>query len=111
MYQAGIDVGSTTVKVVIFDEKFKLIFSRYERHYSDVKSATISVLKEAIDDIGDTNVAIAITGSGGMGLSDITKLPFVQEVIAATTTVEKLIPKTDVVIELGGEEIDDPLVP
>ena len=104
MYQAGIDVGSTTVKVVIFDEKFKLIFSRYERHYSDVKSATISVLKEAIDDIGDTNVAIAITGSGGMGLSDITKLPFVQEVIAATTTVEKLIPKTDVVIELGGED-------
>lgn len=104
MYKAGIDVGSTTVKVVIFDDNYQLLFSRYERHFSDVKTATIKVLKEAISEIGDQAVSIAITGSGGMGLADVAKIPFVQEVIAATTTVEKFIPQTDVVIELGGED-------
>lgn len=104
MYKTGIDVGSTTVKVVVFDEDNNLLFARYERHYSDVKTATIKVLQEAISEIGDQVVSIAITGSGGMGLSDAAEIPFVQEVIAATTTVEKLIPQTDVVIELGGED-------
>lgn len=104
MYKAGIDVGSTTVKVVIFDDNYQLLFSRYERHFSDVKTATIKVLKESISEIGDQAVSIAITGSGGMGLADVAKIPFVQEVIAATTTVEKFIPQTDVVIELGGED-------
>lgn len=104
MYKAGIDVGSTTVKVVIFDDNYQLLFSRYERHFSDVKTATIKVLNEAISEIGDQTVSIAITGSGGMGLADVAEIPFVQEVIAATTTVEKFIPQTDVVIELGGED-------
>lgn len=104
MYKTGIDVGSTTIKVVVFDEDNNLLFSRYERHYSDVKTATIKVLQEAISEIGNQVVSIAITGSGGMGLSDAAEIPFVQEVIAATTTVEKLIPQTDVVIELGGED-------
>lgn len=104
MYKAGIDIGSTTVKVVIFDENYQLLFSRYERHFSDVKTATIKVLNEAISEIGDHKVSIAITGSGGMGLADVAEIPFVQEVIAATTTVEKFIPQTDVVIELGGED-------
>lgn len=104
MYKAGIDVGSTTVKVVILDDNYQLLFSRYERHFSDVKTATIKVLNEAISEIGDQTVSIAITGSGGMGLADVAEIPFVQEVIAATTTVEKFIPQTDVVIELGGED-------
>ena len=73
MYKAGIDVGSTTVKVVIFDDNYQLLFSRYERHFSDVKTATIKVLKEAISEIGDQAVSIAITGSGGMGLADVQK--------------------------------------
>ncbi|MDU7909758.1 MAG: acyl-CoA dehydratase activase [Streptococcus lutetiensis] len=104
MYKAGIDVGSTTVKVVIFDDNYQLLFSSYERHFSDVKTATIKVLNEAISEIGDQTVSIDITGCGGIGLSDVAEIPFVQEVIAETTTVEKFIPQTDVVIELGGED-------
>lgn len=104
MNRAGIDVGSTTVKLVVLNEKNDLLFSRYERHFSDVKAATIKVLNEVIAELGDQTVSIAITGSGGMGLSEVATIPFVQEVIAATTTVEKLIPQTDVVIELGGED-------
>ncbi|MBS7576743.1 MULTISPECIES: 2-hydroxyacyl-CoA dehydratase [unclassified Enterococcus] len=104
MYRAGIDVGSTTVKLVVFDPSDKLIFSKYERHFSDIKTAAIKVIKEARTLIGDVEASIAITGSGGIGLSEVTDIPFVQEVIAATMAVEKLIPQTDVVIELGGED-------
>lgn len=104
IYKTGIDVGSTTVKLVVFDENFKLIFSRYERHFSDVKAATIKVFKDFIEEHGDLNLELAITGSGGMGLAEVIDVPFVQEVIASSITIEKFIPQTDVMIELGGED-------
>lgn len=103
-YKAGIDVGSTTVKLVVFDEDYQLIFSRYERHFSDVKTATIKVLKELLEERGECSLTLAITGSGGMGLADVIDVPFIQEVIASSITIEKFIPETDVMIELGGED-------
>ncbi|MFC4653092.1 acyl-CoA dehydratase activase-related protein [Lactococcus nasutitermitis] len=103
-YKAGIDVGSTTVKLVVFNENLELIFSRYERHFSDVKAATVKVLNDLIAEQGDIQLALAITGSGGMGLADVIDVPFVQEVIASSITIEKFIPETDVMIELGGED-------
>ena len=101
---AGIDVGSTTVKMVILNELNQTLFAKYERHYSDIKTAMKKVLQEAQDVIGEQPVALAITGSGGMGLAEVLGIPFVQEVIACTKTVETLIPETDVAIELGGED-------
>src|SRR5699024_7413963 len=74
------------------------------RHYSDVKKATEIILKEAQSIVGDQNITMSITGSGGMGLADVLEIPFVQEVIACTKTVEEVIPETDVAIELGGED-------
>ncbi|GCF93410.1 2-hydroxyglutaryl-CoA dehydratase [Enterococcus florum] len=102
--RAGIDVGSTTVKLVILDEKNQTLFSKYERHFSDVKTATERVLREANEVINDAMMTMTITGSGGMGLADVLEIPFVQEVIACTRTVEEVIPETDVAIELGGED-------
>ncbi|MDR0297385.1 MAG: 2-hydroxyacyl-CoA dehydratase [Streptococcaceae bacterium] len=104
IYKAGIDVGSTTVKLVVFDENFKLIFSRYERHFSDVKTATVKVLNDFISEHGNIVLSLAITGSGGMGLAEVIDVPFIQEVIASSITIEKFIPETDVMIELGGED-------
>lgn len=103
-YRAGIDVGSTTVKLVILDEKNKMIFGKYMRHFSDVKEATVQILEEAKGILGDSPMTMAITGSGGIGLADVLEIAFVQEVIACTKTVEEMIPETDVVIELGGED-------
>ncbi|HEY0222212.1 MAG TPA: acyl-CoA dehydratase activase-related protein [Lactovum miscens] len=103
-YKAGIDVGSTTVKLVVFDDNYNLIFSRYERHFSDVKAATIKVLKELEEEQGKISLELAITGSGGMGLAEVIDVPFIQEVIASAITIEKFIPQTDVMIELGGED-------
>ena len=104
MYKAGIDVGSTTVKMVVFDEQYEIKFSRYERHFSDVKTATIKVLQEMMRKLGDVAFTFSITGSGGMGLSDVIGATFIQEVIASALTIEKFIPQTDVMIELGGED-------
>ena len=104
MYKAGIDVGSTTVKMVVFDDNYEMKFSRYERHFSDVKTATIKVLQEMMCELGDIPFTFSITGSGGMGLSDVIGATFIQEVIASTLTIEKFIPQTDVMIELGGED-------
>lgn len=102
--RAGIDVGSTTVKLVILNEEDKTIFSKYERHLSDVKTATEKVLNEAQDLIHNQELTLSITGSGGIGLAEVLEIPFVQEVIACTRTIEEFIPETDVAIELGGED-------
>lgn len=103
--RVGIDVGSTTVKCVALDPENKLLFSTYERHFSDVKKATLDVLltlKEVLPK--QATLYFMISGSGGMGLSELLEMPFIQEVIAGTKAVEVLIPETDVAIELGGED-------
>ncbi|MFD1672915.1 acyl-CoA dehydratase activase-related protein [Agrilactobacillus yilanensis] len=103
--RGGIDVGSTTVKLVIMNESNRSLYETYQRHYSDVKTATKKILTEASQTIGlDQPIQFTITGSGGMGLAEVLKVEFVQEVIACTRTVEILIPQTDVAIELGGED-------
>lgn len=104
-YKAGIDVGSTTVKLVILDENNEPLFMKYERHFSDVQAASKKILREAMEEVGTTTpIKMMITGSGGMGLSEVLSIGFVQEVIACTKTVEEVIPETDVAIELGGED-------
>ena len=107
----GIDVGSTTVKVAILDHDDKLIYGDYQRHRADIRSTIIKVVNAALDDIekkfpfGDKQtLTVKVTGSGGLSVSHWLNIPFIQEVIAATTSVKKLIPQTDVVIELGGED-------
>ena len=103
--RGGIDVGSTTVKVVIMDENNDSVYQTYQRHFSDVKKASEKVLREAAEAVGlDTPISFTITGSGGMGLADVLNLKFIQEVIACTKTVEVICPQTDVAIELGGED-------
>ena len=107
----GIDVGSTTVKVAVLDENDKLIYGDYQRHRADIRSTIITVVTKALDyletqvaDGANHQVSAKVTGSGGLSVSQWLSIPFIQEVIAATTSVKKLIPQTDVVIELGGED-------
>lgn len=102
--RVGIDVGSTTVKLAILDEANEVRFSVYRRHHADVRATIREVLEEASQDFGDDVMTIAITGSGGLLLAQWLDLEFVQEVIASKTAVETFIPRTDVAIELGGED-------
>ena len=100
----GIDVGSTTVKLAILDSENAIRYSLYRRHHADVRATIIEVLEEAAQEYGDKAMTIAITGSGGLLLAQWLNIEFVQEVIASKTAVETFIPKTDVAIELGGED-------
>ena len=103
-YKLGIDIGSTTVKLAVLDEKNKLIYSDYRRHFADIKNSVIHLIKSCYNSINEASVQVCITGSGGLSLSEWIKINFVQEVIACSKAVETFIPQTDVVIELGGED-------
>ena len=100
----GIDIGSTTVKIAILDENDTLIFSDYERHFANIQETLADLLQKAEDQLGELTLCPVITGSGGLTLANHLEVPFVQEVIAVSTSLQKLAPKTDVAIELGGED-------
>ena len=100
----GMDVGSTTVKIVVMDEDLKEIYTSYERHYSDTKNTVCKVLEELVEKYKDKEFTIALTGSGAMSTAKFLDVPFIQEVVACKRSVERYIPQTNVVIELGGED-------
>ena len=100
----GLDVGSTTVKIVVIDSNKKEIYSDYTRHFSDTKNTVCKVLESLPEKFPDSKFTIALTGSGAMSAATFLGLPFIQEVVACKRAVEKFIPQTDVVIELGGED-------
>ena len=100
----GIDVGSTTVKLVLLNEHGEILYQKYERHMSSVFDKVSELLTKMQNEIGDVDVKVVITGSGGLALADKIGAKFEQEVITCSLAVQKLIPQTDVVIELGGED-------
>lgn len=104
VFHMGLDIGSTTVKVVISDHNDCVVYSSYQRHFSDIKSTIVDVINEAFEHFKEENITILVTGSGGLSVSKWLECSFIQEVIACTNTVERYIPNTDVAIELGGED-------
>ncbi|SCG82321.1 putative CoA-substrate-specific enzyme activase [Proteiniborus sp. DW1] len=100
----GLDVGSTTVKMVILDEMTNILYKKYLRHFSDIKNTVISMFEDAKSILERNRITMMITGSGGLSISKKLDVSFIQEVIACTNTIERYIPYTDVAIELGGED-------
>ena len=100
----GIDVGSTTVKIVVMNNDYEVLYSTYKRHFSDTKNTICECLEELVEKFKNYDITIALTGSGAISVSEFLGFPFIQEVVACKRTVEKYIPQTDVVIELGGED-------
>ncbi|MCQ2080273.1 MAG: 2-hydroxyacyl-CoA dehydratase [Lachnospiraceae bacterium] len=103
-YTLGIDIGSTTVKIAILDEQHQVLFSDYKRHYANIRETLLSLLEDAKNKLGNITLHPMITGSGGLTLANHLKVPFVQEVISVATALKEIAPKTDVAIELGGED-------
>ncbi len=100
----GIDIGSTTVKVVVLDEQNKLLFRSYERHYSKTRERACETLKSISGQLSGQRVKLFITGSAGLGVAKAAGLDIVQAVYATAAAVNQYIPDTDAVIELGGED-------
>ena len=99
----GIDVGSTTVKVVAIDEQFNIIYKSYVRHYARVRETVLSEL-EKVRTRFPGDYSVSITGSAGLGISQRSGINFVQEVQAAFIAIRKYYPDADAAIELGGED-------
>ena len=104
LLHVGLDVGSTTVKIAVMDENLDVLYTSYQRHFSDTKNTICSVLEDLVDRFPNSEFTIALTGSGAMSAANFLDVAFVQEVVACKRAVETYIPQTDVVIELGGED-------
>ena len=103
--RVGLDIGSTTIKCVVLNDAGEIVFSTYERHFSHILEKGKALLeKVAAEYLPDGKAYLAISGSAGMGLADSCKVPFVQEVFATRVAANRLVPGTDCIIELGGED-------
>ncbi|MDP3387843.1 MAG: acyl-CoA dehydratase activase-related protein [Eubacteriales bacterium] len=104
LYNVGLDIGSTTVKIVVVDSNYNIIHKEYKRHYSDVRKTVVTIIKNAEVVLKNQRIKINVTGSGAVDISKALNIPFVQEVAASTAAIEQRVPYTDVAIELGGED-------
>ena len=103
-YRAGIDIGSTTVKLVVLNERNEILFGDYRRHHAHTQQTLNSLLKSVRQQLGDCALKVKITGSGSINLGKALGIDFVQEVVAVATALKEAAPQTDVAIELGGED-------
>ena len=103
-FRGGIDIGSTTVKLVLLDGEDKMVFGRYRRHCAHTQQTLKELLCEARERLGPCRLRLKITGSGSINLGKALEIGFVQEVVAVATALQAVAPQTDVAIELGGED-------
>ncbi|NOV76445.1 acyl-CoA dehydratase activase-related protein [Clostridium saccharobutylicum] len=104
LLRVGIDIGSTTIKMVVVGGQENIIYKTYRRHLADIRNAFKGCLEDAKEFVKDSKLAVSISGSGGLSLAEKLNVEFIQEVIASTKAIQKQNPDTDVVIELGGED-------
>ncbi|HCF57912.1 MAG TPA: CoA activase, partial [Myxococcales bacterium] len=100
----GIDVGSTTAKLVVLDQAHRLLFAEYLRHNAEVFTTLVGMLERALERFGDQTLSVAITGTAGMGVSEKTGIHFIQEVVSSANVVRALYPEVRTLIDLGGED-------
>lgn len=103
-FQVGLDVGSTTAKMVALNDKNEVIFKSYQRHFSDIKKTTLQLFRQLAGQFPAARLKINASGSSGLGLCERLGIPFIQEVVACTEAVKSTEPNIDVIVELGGED-------
>ena len=103
MMRIGLDVGSTTIKCVVLDENNHIVYEAYERHFSRITEKMSEMLTTLKEKYGD-RALLSVSGSAGMGIAETCHLPFIQEVYATRISVSRILPGTDAIIELGGED-------
>lgn len=103
-YKTGVDIGSTTIKLVVLDKENNIVFKEYRRHLSNIQETLLSLIKEAKEKLGNISFSAMITGSGGLSIAQWIGIPFLQEVVAVSNAIDYKAPKTDVAIEIGGED-------
>lgn len=103
----GIDVGSTTTKIVVMQTDngdFKVVFSNYERHHANQLKSVLEILKKFDETIPGQKVRVCLTGSGAKPIAESLGVPFAQEVAANAIALQKKYDKVGTAIELGGQD-------
>lgn len=103
-YKLGIDVGSTTIKIIVLDEADNIVYRSYKRHKANINIIFIDELNTLQEQFPNSYFTVMITGSAGMGIAERTGTPFVQEVVASVEVIHKQYPHTGTLIDLGGED-------
>ncbi len=103
-FRAGLDIGSTTLKAVVLDPTGRIVYEKYQRHFSQIAEKAAAMLRDIAETLGLDSLLFAVSGSAGMGLADRLGLSFQQEVYATRRAVESVLGDADTVIELGGED-------
>ena len=103
-YNVGLDVGSTTLKLVFADGNGDVAYSEYRRHHADIFGALQAGFENALAKLGDGEIRLVVTGSAGMGVAERGNLPFVQEVVAAAEVIRAKYPETKTFVDIGGED-------
>lgn len=104
IFHVGLDVGSTTVKLVVLNNSFQIVHGSYRRHFSDVKKSVRDIVMEGYKKFKNESMTMMVTGSGALSVTEWLDIPFIQEVVASTKGIQTFIPETEVAIELGGED-------
>jgi predicted CoA-substrate-specific enzyme activase len=102
--KAGLDIGSTTIKLSILNQKNESIYHDYKRHRLDLLNTVISLISDIPKELQTANLTICATGSGAIELSQKINIDFEQEMIVCSKAIKTFLPKVDVAIELGGED-------
>ena len=103
-YRAGIDIGSTTVKLVLLNDNNEIVFGAYRRHCARTQETLRELLCMANKELGAFILRVKLTGSGSINFGKAFGIPFIQEVVAVALALKLVAPQTDVAIELGGED-------
>jgi len=103
-YQAGLDIGSTTAKMAVVNKQGDIVFSAYQRHHTRIYETIDHILIDALNQLGNCSVAMQITGSAGIGISEKTGIPFIQEIIATDIFIKDHHPEVKTLIDIGGED-------
>lgn len=105
-YRIGVDAGSTTIKLVVLEnETNKAVYTSYKRHFTDIRTCLERQLDEMSSQLGeDARYSITLTGSAGIGLSERSGIPFIQEVIASGLAMKELDKSEFTLVDLGGED-------
>lgn len=105
LLHVGLDIGSTTAKAVVLDDEDSLIYSRYSRHFADISTTVGEIVQDIRGHFSDSMKTVTVAGSGALALAEGVHVPFAQELIACSVSVERYLNGVDVAIELGGEDV------
>ena len=103
-FRMGIDIGSTTAKVVVLDPDSEMVYSEYRRHKAETLLTLQTIIQEALQSLGDIKVDLLVTGSAGLGICEKFDIPFIQEVVASAEVVRQIYPEVKTLIDIGGED-------